>query len=573
MLSTIIIVLILGFVCLMIWGSISDYETTQRVKEQELARQKQYESEQKYQKWFKELEEFNLRINNKMGYGVDFDPEDRFEQLWKLGEIRPEIRYTETFEKLLKFLEDSYRSQIGEILPHLQGLYSLPKVLSLLKCLRALYKNDERFNPAIDALKSFIAYTEKETYLINFSEYGICNFRFDKITDIEKFDEETEALKQKITDMIAAMHKDLGKYYESIPQVFTPEYINLACELLWRTAVRKPFNQEYFKLTRGFFGAYTIRCLVDNRYVLNKYAAECKKNGVKERIIRAEKVEYWLALIYAKNQIGGYNTVSQEKENILQWVADMAYLGKQEECFILASGLAWLELYELEKDVLSCLVSAKVNLSIDLQERLAFLENGGNTNFMIYDVKEDDDIFPYDSSSVDWNSEAFDVFFRKLEMAHRKLNYSLAISKWTKSLPVPRGVTFYSDSLYKPFSELIKDFENDNLTLARKIPKALNLADMEQELSYVFHFDGKRNKCISVVLKCDKYGRNINLEFITLFTPEEGIDYDLLKKYALAIKDNVYMESFREAILQEVDEVTKIKETVSDESEDIKVFS
>lgn len=101
----------------------------------------------------------------------------------------------------------------------------------------------------------------------------------------------------------------------------------------------------------------------------------------------------------------------------------------------------------------------------------------------------------------------------------------------------------------------------------------MNLADIEREPSYVFHFDGKRNKCISVVLICDKYGRNINLEFITLFTPEEGISYDLLKKYALAIKDNIYMESFREAILQEVDEVTKAKETASDKSEEMKVFS
>lgn len=574
MIATIIAVLVVGYAIYFICGYISNQEKIRKIREQEETAQRAYESNQKYQEWVNELEGFNQSINNDLGFGVDFDPGDRFDQLWKLGEIRYENRYVETFETALANIEDSYRSAISEILPHLQGLYSLPTVLSLLKCLRALYKNDEKFNPAIDALKHFIEYTERETYLIDLSEYGTCNFKFNNMTDFAKFDKETEALKQKMTEMIAVMHQDLGKYYEKIPQIFTPEYIDLACELLWRTAVRKPFNQEYFKLTRGFFGAYTIRCLVDNRYVLNKYAAECKKNGVKERVIRAEKVEYWLAFIYAKNQIGGYHTVAQEKENILQWVTDMAYLQKQEECFILASGLAWLELYELEKDVLRCLVSAKVNLSIALQDRLAFLENGGNTNFTIYDVKEYDDIFHYDSSSIDWNKEAFDVFFRKLEMSRRKLNYSLAISKWTKSLPVPRGVAFDADALYKALLGLKDDFENDNLTLERKIPKAINLADMEQETAYVFHFDGKRNKCISVLLICDKYGRNINLEFITLFTPEEGISYELLKKYALAIKDNIYMESFREAVLQEVDEITKENKTVKDESgdEEMKVF-
>lgn len=573
MIATIIAVVVVVYAGYFVIEYLNKSVINENIRKQEAARQEQYERDQIFQAWFDKLEAFNQNINNEMAWGVDFDPGDRFDQLWELGELCPESRYTETFETVLVNIENSYRSAISEVLPHLQGLYSLPTVLGFLRCLRALYKNDERFNPAIDALKSFIAYTERETYLIDFSEYGICNFRFDRITDFTKFDEETEMLKQKITDMITAMHQDLGKYYEKIPQVFTPEYIDLACELLWRTAVRKPFNQEYFKFTRGFFGAYTIRCLVDNRYVLNKYAAECKKDGTKERIIRAEKVEYWLALIYAKNQIGGYNTVSQEKENILQWVTDMAYLQKQEECFILASGLAWLELYELEKDVLSCLVSAKVNLSIALQERLAFLENGGNTNFIIYDVKEEDGIFPYDSSSIDWNNEAFDVFFRKLEMSHRRLDYSLAISKWKKSLPVPRGVVFDSDALYKALLALVDDYKNDNLTLKRKIPKALNLADIEQESSFVFHFDGKRNKCISVALICDKYGRNINLEFITLFTPEEGISYDLLKKYALAIKDNIYMESFREAVLQEVDEIIKAKKEVYDEPEEMKVFS
>lgn len=555
----------------MIAYALGDMSEKQRLEELEIDRRNQ-----EYQEWVKELDKFHQSINQELGYGRDFDPGDRFEQLWKLGEVNSEDRYIEGFKNALMIMEESYRSVINETLPRLQGIHSLPLVLSLLKCLRAINKNDERFAPAIDALKRFMDYAERETYLVNFSEYGICDFKFNNITDFAKFDEETEALKKKIADWIVDMRQDLGKYYENIPRLFTPEFIDLACELLWRTAVRKPFNQEYFKLARGFFGSYTIRCFVGDRYELNSYAAECKKNEVKERIIRAEKVEYWLALIYAKNQIGGHNTVAQEKENILNWVMDMAYIGKQEECFLLASGLAWLELYELEKDVLCSLVSAKVNLSIALQERLAFLENGGSTNFTIYQVKEDDDTFLYDSSSVDWNNEAFDIFFRKLEMSHKKFNYSLAISKWTKSLPVARGTTFDQDALYNALLLLLDDYKNDNLTLERKIPKALNLADLEQEQSFVFHFDGKRNKCISVLLICDKYGRNINLEFITLFTPEEGIDYYLLKKYALAIKDNIYMESFREAVLQEVDEVIKTKRTVYGESESpdkINVFS
>lgn len=318
----IILIAILTLVCV-IGYAIGDMSDKQRLEELKANR-----SNQQYQEWLNELEKFHQSINGELGYGVDFDPGDRFDQLWKLEEVSSENRYIEGFKTVLNNMEEAYRSVINETLPHLQGIHSLPLVLSLLKCLRALNKNDERFEPAIDALKSFMDYAEKETYLVNFSEYGVCDFKFDNVTDFAKFDEETEALKEKIADWIVDMRQDLGKYYENIPRLFTPEYIDLTCELLWRTAVRKPFNQEYFKLARGFFGSYTIRCFVGDRYELNSYAAECKKNGVKERIIRAEKVEYWLALIYAKNQIGGHNTVIQEKENILNWVRDMAYIGR-----------------------------------------------------------------------------------------------------------------------------------------------------------------------------------------------------------------------------------------------------
>lgn len=129
MIATIIAVVVVVYVGYFVIEYLNKSEINENIRKQEAARQEQYERDQIFQAWVDKLEAFNQNINNEMAWGVDFDPGDRFDQLWELGELCPESRYTETFETVLVNIENSYRSAISEVLPHLQGLYSLPTVL------------------------------------------------------------------------------------------------------------------------------------------------------------------------------------------------------------------------------------------------------------------------------------------------------------------------------------------------------------------------------------------------------------------------------------------------------------
>ena len=203
---------------------------------------------------------------------------------------------------------------------------------------------------------------------------------------------------------------------------------------------------------------------------------------------------------------------------------------------------------------------------------LGFLESGGTSNIKIYDANSDSG-FLYDSSSLDWNTDAFDLFFRKLEMTHKVMYYSLAISRWTNTLPLERRQKITQEQIVDAFNQLVEDFDGE-VTVSQERAKALNLANVEYENSFIFRFTSERNRCISILFSGEKYGRNLNSTFIVLFTPENELSCEELRKYALAIKDNIYVESFRKSILQAVDEIIKPKRTIyGDESSDgVKVF-
>ena len=70
-----------------------------------------------------------------------------------------------------------------------------------------------------------------------------------------------------------------------------------------------------------------------------------------------------------------------------------------------------------------------------------------------------------------------------------------------------------------------------------------------------------------MLFSCEKFGRNLNITIITLFTPEIGMDVESMQKYATAIKSNsnIYVDSFRETILQAVDEVIKEEKNIYDD--------
>ena len=336
---------------------------------------------------------------------------------------------------------------------------------------------------------------------------------------------------------------------ESLPN----EYVKLVSLLMWYYAWKKPFEQSKFDRAVVLFERFTRYdyCDDDNNKVYSVY-----------------KVEEVLAHVYAKKNLGGEGTAKQEAEYVKQWIDGFLLLmalesqkydeENNQELYVLASGLAWMELYDMELDVLHKLVAAGVQLSEELQSRLGFLESGGRADIKIYtDVPQN--AFCYDSSSVDWRKKEFEIFFRKLVHKNLVPDYSLALERWTKTLPLMKGQKISLDALNASFEEMVEDFENE-VACSRVRGEAINLANVVNEDATLFSFSSKRNRCVSMLFTCEKYGRNLNIEILTLFTPEKGVAIEELEKYCAAIKGNVYVTSFRETILQTVDESLKVRE-------------
>lgn len=458
------------------------------------------------------------------------------------------------------------------------GYYAIFMILRAMKCLYSINKENPRFDHAIHILEELLKNAQKKTHYIKFMQYGDCIVEADDPAYSICLEEKIQELTDKIEKIRTNIKKRQGEFYEKLDSDF-PNIIDYSAELMWCIACKKPFNQTSFNNAAYVFDIYTARCAVDNycttwRYESEVYAANQKNvgSGEKRQCLLNENVEHLLALIYAKNKVGGTNTVDKEKTRVIEWIDNVIKFGDAEEGFLLASGLAWMGLYDLERIVLRQLFDKKVTFEMEYQDRLSFLESGGNTNIKIFDVG-DKKGFLFDSSVEGWNKDAYDMFFRKLEMTHKSLEYSLMISKWTKTLPLASGQEISQSQMEKAFEDLVKDFGTE-IILSRETAKAVNLANVEYKMPFIFHFASERNRCVTMLFSSDKFGRNLNISILTMFTPEKDLDNEEMKKYALAIKDNIYVESFRESICQVVDQLIKEKVTIYDEEEvSRKIFS
>lgn len=430
--------------------------------------------------------------------------------------------------------------------------------------LKASHQNDSRFDLAINKIKDFIEQAEesKPKYLI-ISNYGNCKLPLDNPQEMEYMNNNADNIIKKLEYDLSCFSNNNNGYFDGIVQHMNKDFIYNVAKVMWYYAVKKPFNVNKFEEARDLYNKYTLfdydnDC--DNDYDDDDY--EPSENSEKYKIGKVEEI---LAVIYVRKQIGGEGTVQQERKYIDSWTDAKIAEGNRTECSIFASGLAWLELYDIELNVLRKMVQHNLQLSPDLQERLSFLENGGTTsNVKVYEV-EPQSTFIYDSSSENWNQNQFDTFFRKVGMKKIILNYSLSIFTWKKTIPLLNNKNTSMNVFYKKFQSMVNDF-NGEVICTRTKAQAINLDNLSYPDTVVFQFTSKRNQCLSMLFACEEFGKNLNLTIITLFTPDNNIDIENLHKYATAIKSNIYVDSFRETILQIVDDVIQEKREIYDDN-------
>lgn len=533
-------------------------EAERIAQEEQRARQQRIEAQR--------LNDFKNELNNKLsaiekkieaGYN---DPSNEYKAIRALGDRAlanhwgreyAELTTAHSF-RLRKKILTSLRGEGGSY-GGISGLCTALSAASCIKCLeiknvRAAEVTDILFNMALTAMNT-------GCYL-DYGEYGQCTFLLDSPDEMKATSENASRILEKLEKADSVMRSltntNRDEVLNSIYNYLNPDLIKDACKLMWFYAKNWPFDVNAFEKARKLYLKYTA------------YYVNHPRN--KDEVFEMGPVEEVLARVYAKNKIGGSGTAKQEKPYIDIWLEKKLSLGDLDPCYVLAHGLAWMELYDIELDILRRLIQAGVDVPPQLQDRLTFLENGGTEDVKVYDFEPFDNIFFFDSSVTEWTTKDFSVFFRKLAMKQTRIQYSLALAKWTKTLPLASGQKISRDLLFAKFQELVDDFDGE-VSCSVRNAAAINLANVVYPNAVLFSFSSLRNRCVDILFYCEKFGRNLNLTIFTLFTPESNLEFNDLEKYCLAIKDNMYVESFRESILQVVDETIKIRQSVYDDDD------
>lgn len=539
------------------------------------------EADEAYHDWVQRIEEICSGISSNLHDANAKEARWLFKQLWECGKDVRHLDKKDAVEgrRYAPYYSDSYSRVVRKVFeciheavvpslsggaPSPVGLYRMKTGLALLMDHYLYEAKDSK--DKITIMRSLLQAMQiralfyvvqegfesslKSSNAIVFIEYGQIEFVGEdpRRWSTEIVENIFAGLTRRV-EQVRSIDKDLREGVVALDSKF----FLTAAQLMWYYADTVPFNVERFNYAHSAYNAF-IAC--------PGYSEASRQS------MSFGNVEEVLARLYTKNKVGGASTAKQEEPYVLAWVENKLARQDYESCFLLVSGLAWIGLYDLEQKILRKLVAQNVQLTAELQERLGMLESGRTRNVRLFDVVPSED-FAFDSSSVDWKADEFSVFFRKLAMKKTALTYSLALGKWTKTMPLKHGQQVAESEIRAEFQKMVSDFDGE-VTYGNTNAYAVDLGNVRYEGAHLFSFVSERSRCMSVLFSCEKYGRNLNVTIYTLFTPEPGMDISEMERYAAAAKSNIYMESFRESILQSLDEVLKVEASIyGDEPEEV----
>lgn len=497
------------------------------------------------------LQEIEYKVANEVGYT---EPSDDYKIIKALKEdaklYDSEMEYEKAMARHIARLTRSSAHYLADPCGF-SGLLHAWSAVSCVACIR----EDENAMKAAEILSDMAVQAAERVCYLSYGEYGQCILPLEKEDYYKEVEKDADIWMKDILDAEIALNDSLKKQkLDTVNNIVINQldvgFIIKACILMWYYANKWPFDVTAFDNAKRLYSKFTC-------YYVSK------SENAKE-ILMVGPVEEVLARIYAKKKVGGAEAVMQEKEYIDAWLRIRLETEDFESCYLLAHGLCWLEMYALEKEVLLRLLEAGADVPVQLQDRLTYLQEVGTDDIKVYDIEPFDNIFFFDSSATEWTSKEITSFFRKIAVKKTKIKYSLAVHKWTKTLPLNSGQQVSKEKLVEDFKSLASDFDGEVNCEVRN-SAAINLNNVVYPNAVRFSFTSLRNQCVDILFYCEKFGRNLNITIFTLFTPDDSIAIEELERYYQAIKGNMYVESFRESILQIVDEAIKEKHTVYDE--------
>ena len=278
------------------------------------------------------------------------------------------------------------------------------------------------------------------------------------------------------------------------------------------------------------------------------------ENGnVDDEVSTFATMEDLLASIYVRNLFNLETGKKEEEEYINSWITSKMELGEIDDCFRMCSGLAWIDANNYEKDILLKLFSAQIQLPEHLQERLTYLSSGEKNTVQLYRV-EPSNLLLYDASSSEWDIKDYDYLFYESSLKRIRINYSLAIESFSKVIPLQSGTKNIAARISNELTKLMSDYDG---SIIRRVvsAKAVNVVNDVIVDGNQFVFNIEQCPCGSVLFLAEKYGRTLNVNLITLFTPDNNVDSTLVRSYVTSLKNNSYIISFGESLLQVIDDV------------------
>ena len=197
---------------------------------------------------------------------------------------------------------------------------------------------------------------------------------------------------------------------------------------------------------------------------------------------------------------------------------------------ILASAFMWMKAYEIEEMVLKYMFENRIKMSSKLQERLHSLSNRKGDAPEEINVSGSDGL-SFDISSLNWDDDSYEAFFKNLEFKEKTLNYPLAIREEDQVLSLNKVLAADSKMYASLYNIIKKDMteeygntvQSDIISL-RGISGGSNL-----------QMDGvlvRPNDCryMGIFLYLIPIGKKLNIKFYTLYIPERTSAENQLKQ-------------------------------------------
>lgn len=425
------------------------------------------------------------------------------------------------------------------------GIEAVRKSIGILNCaLMAQEKfsagmSENDFRKAINLFERLLRASENPSTFLKSNGEGDVQKPFAEDNSHELFGGTAADFEKDEGDLLCMLRdSDISskKIMDKTSEMLNKDFFRMADALIWYIAYDDPVDVNRLSKAIAFYDNFTIVYVRDEE---------------KDSTVSLHQWNTLLAEAFLKKIQGGENALDQEIPYLDQWADIRISQGADDDCRKLASGFSMLGLFNMEHHILRKLAVSNVQLSMQMQTRLSFLEHGSE-EASIYDVDSKGNTFLYDADSLDWDRRSRDLFFSKVTADDIQVHYSLLLDKTVNRISLQRHQSVSADALFRSFEELVKEY--DDIVCRRTNAKALNMDNVEYKDAMLFQFTSERNRGASVLFYSEKYGRTLTITMLTMFTPDSKIKAAQLSQYYQAVRENINVESFKQSLLREVDQ-------------------